>query len=105
VITSSEWVHWNRFGNGEHTVDINIRPDAVIAQATLYGTLGGGTQLTGIKSYRQRQPDGSDRPIDFGAWPNWPSAIFDRVSSVTFGIATGSDQQAWALAKLDHWRS
>jgi hypothetical protein len=81
----------------------NIPPETVIAQATLYGTSGGGTQYTGIKRYRKRLPTGADQDIDFGEWPSWPPIIFDRVSSVTFAIATGSNQQAWTLARMDHW--
>lgn len=73
------------------------------AQTALYGQSGGGTNYTGIKHFRRRLPDGSDQDIDFGDWPSWPPVIFDHVSSVTFAIATGSDQQSWLMARMDYW--
>jgi hypothetical protein len=103
AITSVQWNWFSGSGNGYRTIDVNIPPDTVIAQATLHGTSGGGTQYTGIKRYRKRLPTGADQDIDFGEWPSWPPIIFDRVSSVTFAIATGSNQQAWTLARMDHW--
>jgi hypothetical protein len=78
-------------------------PDQVGAQAWLHGTTGGGTQYTGIKAFRRRRPDGSDEVVDFGEWTSWPPVIFDFVSSITFAIATGEDQQGWAVLRVDHW--
>ena len=103
AITSVQWNWFSGWGNGYHTIDVNIAPDTVIAQSTLYGATGSGTQYTGIKHYRKRLPTGADQDIDFGAWTSWPPLIFDRVSSVTYGIATGSDQQGWMLGRMDHW--
>jgi hypothetical protein len=57
--------------------------------------------------YRQRQPDGSDRVVDFGpGFLGWPPAISDFVSSITIGIALGSSAArpvAWACLRIDHW--
>jgi len=103
AITSVQWNWFSGSGNGYHTVDVNIPPDTVIVQATLFGTTGGGTQYAGIKHLRKRMPDGSDQDVDFGQWPNWPPIVFERVSSVTYGVATGSDQTGWALGRMDHW--
>jgi hypothetical protein len=104
AITEVQWNFFNFFGNAVNTIDVNIAPDTVIAQATLHGTTGGGTQFTGIKRYRKRLPSGADQDIDFGVWTSWPPLIFDRVSSVTYGLATGSGQHGWALGRMDHWR-
>ena len=98
------WWWFSSSGSAERTVDVNIAPAQVNAMTRLYGTTGGGTQYTGIKGYRRRRPDGSDQFIDFGRWPSWPPGISDFVSSLTFGIATGSDQTAWAQLRADVWR-
>jgi len=90
-------------GSAERTVDVNLPPTQVYAQTWLYGTTGSGTQYTGIKAFRRRRPDGSDEVVDFGSWPNWPPSVFDFVSSITFGIATGTNQTAWAMLRIDHW--
>jgi hypothetical protein len=90
-------------GNGYHTIDINIPPSEVTAQATLHGAHGAGTQYTGIKHIRKRLPSGADQDIDFGGWPSWPPLIFDRVSSVTYAIATAGGQSAWMLGRMDFW--
>jgi hypothetical protein len=31
-------------------------------------------------------------------------AVFDLMSSITFAIATGQDQEGWAMARHDHWK-
>ena len=97
--------HWfSSSGSAERTIDINMAPSQVYAQTWLHGTSGGGTQYTGIKAFRRRRPDGSDQLVDFGGWTNWPPTVFDFVSSITFGIATGSNQIGWAMLRIDHWR-
>jgi hypothetical protein len=98
-----DW-HWRYgFGNGYTTVDINIPPATVGVQVNLHGKSGGGTGYTGIKHYRRRLSSGQDQDIDFGDWPNWPPVIFDHISSVTLAIATGSDQTAWLVGRIDYW--
>jgi hypothetical protein len=85
------------------TSEIDIAPATVGAAVALYGQSGGGTSFTGIKSYRRRNPDGTDQNIDFGDWTSWPPVIFDLVSSVVFATATVSDQEAWTIMRIDWW--
>jgi hypothetical protein len=102
-IYAIDW-HWFKgSGDGYHTIDVNIPPAQIAAQIWLHGTTGGGTQYAGIKHYRQRLSDGSDLPHDFGEWPSWPPVVFDFMSSITFAIAAGEDQVAWAMARMDYW--
>jgi hypothetical protein len=103
AVTRIEWHSFNAWGNGYFTVDVNIPPATLGAQTALAGQSGGGTNYTGIKHYRRRLGDGSDQDIDFGEWGNWPPVIFDHISSITFAIATGSDQHAWLVARMDYW--
>lgn len=103
ALTGSQWHWWSKAGSGYGTIDINLPPAWLSAETRLYGTSGSGIQYTGIKSYRQRLSDGSDRNHDFGEWTSWPPVVFDFISSLTFGIATGSNQQGWAVARMDWW--
>ncbi len=103
AITNIHWWWFSGAGNGYTTSEIDIAPASVAAAVALYGQSGGGTNYTGIKSYRQRQPDGSDNTIDFGDWTSWPPMIFDFVSSVVFATATGQDQEAWSIMRFDWW--
>jgi hypothetical protein len=102
-INGTSWHSFNAWGNGYHTIDVNIPPAWVSAEVSLYGQSGGGTNYTGIKGYRKRLSNGSDQPVNFGAWPSWPPVIYDYISSVTFGIATGSNQHGWLSARIDYW--
>jgi hypothetical protein len=103
TIYRTTWNWFTGWGNGYTTRDINIPPATVVAQAVLHGASGGGTQYAGIKSYRRRLPSGADQNIDFGGWTSWPPLINDRVSSVTFALATASNQQGWVFARMDYW--
>jgi hypothetical protein len=113
-VTEIDWLWFSGFGNGYQTVDINMSPDQIVAQIWLHGVGGGGGNCyAGIKHYRQRLPmslfpsadePGTDVEIDFGEWVSWPPLVFDLMSSITFAIATVEDQEAWALARLDHWK-
>src|SRR5690348_7566866 len=103
TVTSIEWHGFTAGNNGYHTVDVNLPPAWVGAQTWLYGTSGGGTTYTGIKHYRKRQDNGEDQDIDFGEWPDWPPVIFDFISSVTFALATGDNQEGWAVLRMDYW--
>ena len=85
-----DWHWFKAWGNGYHSIDVNIPPAWVGAQVSLHGHTGGGTSYTGIRSYRRRLSSGADQNIAFGQWPSWPPVVFDYMSSVTFGIATGS---------------
>lgn len=99
-----DWHWFTAWGNGYSTVDVNIPPAWIGAQVGLHGHSGGGTSFTGIKHYRRRLGSGADEDHDFGDWPSWPPVIFDFISSVTFATATGSDQEAWLVGRMDYWR-
>lgn len=103
TVKSIDWHWFTAWGNGYHTIQVNIVPDTVGAQASLYGASGEGTQFAGIRHYRKRLSNGEDQDIDFGEWTSWPPVVFDHISSVTFGIATGEDQEGWLLGRMDHW--
>jgi len=103
AVTKIEWHWFHGCGNGYTTIDVNIPPAWVGAQIALHGKSGGGTNFAGIKHYRKRLDSGADEDHDFGDWPSWPPFVGDVMSSVTFAIATGSDQDAWALARMDYW--
>jgi len=104
AVTRIDWHWFTAWGNGYNTIQVNIAPATLGAQTALYGQSGGGTNYTGIKHFRRRLNNGSDQDVDFGGnWNNWPPVIFDHVSSVTFATATGSDQEAWLVARMDFW--
>ena len=114
-VTEIDWLWFTGFDNTYQTIDVNMSPDLIGAQISLHGVAGGGLAYVGIKHYRQRLPSslipsadrsgpGEDVDHDFGEWSSWPPVVFDLMSSVTFAIATGEDQEGWALARLDHWR-
>jgi hypothetical protein len=103
TINGTDWHTFNAWGNQYYTVQVNIPPANVSAETALYGQSGGGTNYTGIIGYRRRLSNGSDQDINFGGWPSWPPIIYDHISSVTFATATGSDQQAWLIGRMDYW--
>ena len=103
TITKVEFHWFTAWGNAYHTVEVNIVPHYVIAQTSLYGATGEGSQFTGIKSCRKRLSNGSDKVLDFGEWLSWPPAVIETLSSVTFAIATGSDQEAWLAGRIEYW--
>lgn len=97
------WNSYCAWGNAVHTFEVNLPPDWYGAQVSLYGTHGDGTSYTGVAGYRKRLASGADEPHVFGYWYAWPPVVFDFLSSVTFGVATVSGQQAWMLTRLDRW--
>jgi hypothetical protein len=104
AIVGTDWHWFSGYGNTYNTVQVNIPPAHLTAEVSLYGTTGDGTQYAGIRSHRQRRADGSDQTHDFGGtWYNWPPMIGDFVSSITFALATGSDQAGWILGRMDYW--
>lgn len=101
--TQIDWHWFKAYGNGYHTIDVNIPPAWIGAQVALHGHSGGGLTVVGIKHYRKRLGSGQDQDIDFGNWLGWPPVIFDFVSSITFAIANGKDQGGYLVARMDYW--
>jgi hypothetical protein len=99
AVTGIQWFTAFGYGSAYHTVDVNVGPGSLGATVSLNGTSGGGTSYAGIKSYRKS----SGQNVDFGDWPSWPAVIFDNVSLITFGVATGSNQEAWSVMRVDYW--
>jgi hypothetical protein len=96
--------HWFTAWDGYHTVDVNLSPATVMVTTALHGQSGGGSSYAGIKHYRRRLDSGEDEDVDFGEdWFSWPPAIFDHISSVTFALAEGDDQEGWLIGRLDYW--
>ncbi|MGL6235536.1 MAG: hypothetical protein ACRC20_09350 [Segniliparus sp.] len=102
-IVGTDWHTFTAWGNGYYTVQVNIPPANVAVETALYGQSGGGTNYAGIMHYRRRLSNGTDKDIDFGAWTSWPAVFYDHISSVTFATATGSDQEAWLIGRMDYW--
>jgi hypothetical protein len=92
-------------GSQIFTTDIDFPPQDTFVTAALSGTTGGGTQFAGIARARTRPtPEGPEVPESFGSWFEWRSALFrERMSSVTCGIATGTDQTAQAIFSVFFW--
>jgi hypothetical protein len=89
-------------GSQIFTTDINFAPRDTFAIASLVRTSGGGQHACGIAGLRRRpSPQGAEVPENFGSWPNWRASAFrQRMTSVTFGMATGGDQTAKAVFTL-----
>ena len=102
MIIGAQW-NWFHAVNGSVTVDINLPPAGVSAEVSFYQVDGEGLHIVGIKHYRRRLESGEDQEIDFGEWGSWPPAICDFISSITYAIALGQDQEARAFGRLDFW--
>jgi hypothetical protein len=76
----------------------------ITAQAGYHIVVGGGAHVVGIKGYRFRPKRGVEQQVDFGEFWNWRHTIGeDGVTSVTFGIALGAEQEAHAYGNLYWW--
>ncbi|HDR7542054.1 hypothetical protein [Bacillus sp. CH_442] len=102
MITKIEW-HNFWADNTSLTADVNIPPALVGVQVSLYGRSGGGATIAGIVQYRKRLDSGMDEVHEFGDWLTWKPVIVDFISSITFGIANGEDQEGRAAARMDYW--
>jgi hypothetical protein len=89
-------------GSAIRTNEITFAPTDTFGTVALTWTTGGGAQAVGIVGVRSRpRPDGDEVSESFGEWPDWRSSTFrNRMTSVTWGIATGSDQTAKGLVVL-----
>ena len=103
-IKETEWHSFQAWGSATHTIDVNIVPDNIFAQVSLFAVYGGDRSLAGIVEYRERLDSGKDKVHDFGTWLTWVPAVYDFMSSITFGISTYDlDNQAGLIARMDHW--
>jgi hypothetical protein len=92
--------HWITY-----THEWNFAPSFAVAQASFYTVVGAGSHHTGIAGYRSLpDPAGSEIPVSLGDWPSWPPYIYvDQLTSVTFGVAVGAEQEASVLVNVFFW--
>jgi hypothetical protein len=97
---------WGGDDGYSYTVTVNFNPGAVHAQVGFTEVDGGGLHRVGIKGYRYRpDPNGAEKVVDFGDWPSWKSivGVVDQMSSVTWGMAVGADQEARGRLDIYWW--
>jgi hypothetical protein len=102
AVVEIQWNSFTAFNGVPNTMEIDIPPAAVGVQCWLNGVDGGGLVFAGIDSFRRRLSSGADQPVNFNAGFN-PPVIFDTVSSVTFALSLGQDQEGWLTSRLDFW--
>jgi hypothetical protein len=107
AITGMEWlIIWADNNLGNPTAEVNFGPQMTVAQISLGQADGGGLLNSGIRGFSTRPtPNGPDIPVDFGTdFYNWPNTVFDpNLSSVTFALALGQDQEATGVCNLFFW--
>jgi hypothetical protein len=92
---------------GSATKEVNIAAQGAVAQISLGQADGGGLLDSGIRGFRTRpNPAGSENVVDFGDnFYNWPNTVFDEhLSSVTFALALGQNQEATGVCNFFFWR-
>jgi len=86
---------------------IEFAPARVSARVALVSVDGGGLSLAGIIQYRYRpDPKGADKVVHLGSdWPEWKSFVeaVDGMTSITWGIAAGAQQELHARLDLSFW--
>ena len=102
-IYKTEWHGFGFEGDGTHTIEVNIVPADVGAQISMRGHNGSGLSFAGIKSFRKRLASGADEEHKFTPFTKWPAVIFDHISSVTFAIAQGAEEEMWVTARMDFY--
>jgi len=106
-IVGMQWsLMWAYNDQGSTTAEVNITAQPTTAQITLGQATGGGLLNTGIRGFRSRpNPTGPEIPTDFGGnFYNWPNTISDsNLSSVTFALALGQNQEATGVWNLFFW--
>jgi hypothetical protein len=107
AITNMQWqIIWAFNSLGSTTAEVNFGAQPTVAQISLGQADGGGLLNSGIRGYRTRPtPDGPEIPVDFGTdFYKWPNTVFDQhLSSVTFALALGQDQEATGVCNLFFW--
>lgn len=98
---------YNIWATGNHVGSFTIyfSPAYVVAQVGLNYVSGGGAHKVGIVGYTYRPtPDGPEKSVSYGSWPSWPHTVSrDRMTSVTFGVASGSQQAVTGYGNLYFW--
>jgi hypothetical protein len=103
AVVEIDWFWFSGWNGVPTTLEVDMVPASVGAQAWLNGVDGGGLVFIGIDSFRRRLSSGQDQPVIFDAIFNDPPVVFDFISSVTFAFSLGDSQQGWMVARLDHW--
>ena len=105
TVTGMQWtLIWS--ATGSVTKEVNIPAQGAVAQISLGQADGGGLLDAGIRGFRTRpNPGGPEQVTDFGAnFYNWPNTVFDlHLSSVTFALALGSNQEATGVCNFFFW--
>jgi hypothetical protein len=105
ALTGMQWtLIWS--SSGSVTQEVNIAAQGAIAQISLGQADGGGLLDSGIRGYRTRpNPAGSENIVNFGDnFYDWPNTVFDEhLSSVTFALALGQNQEATGVCNLLFW--
>jgi hypothetical protein len=104
----SRWLYsgYNSDNGIVFTFEVNYDPGFfVVAQSTFCQVHGGGAHATGIAAYNYRDtPDGPDITVNLGDWPSWDHFTYRQgMTSTTFGIAVGANQEAVATCNLFFW--
>jgi len=107
AITAMQWlIIWAVNDHGSSTAEINFAAQPTVGQISLGQADGGGLLDSGIRGFRTRpDPQGAENVVDFGDnFYNWPNTVFDQhLSSVTFALALGQDQEATGVCNLFFW--
>jgi hypothetical protein len=108
MITGMQWlIIWAYNNLGNRTVEVNIPAQGANAQISLGQADGGGLLNSGIRGFRTRpDPNGPEVITDFGNnFYDWPNTVFNqRLSSVTFALALGQNQEATGVCNFFFWR-
>jgi hypothetical protein len=91
---------------GSVTKEVNFDAQKAVGQISLGQADGGGLHNSGIRGFRARPTGGGAETVtDFG--PNfydWPNTVVDQhLSSVTFALALGANQEATGVCNIFLW--
>jgi hypothetical protein len=104
-IAEMQWtIIWS--ATGSITKEVNFGAQKAVGQISLGQADGGGLLNSGIRGFRTRpSPGGPENVTDFGEnFYNWPNTVFDqRLSSVTFALALGANQEATGVCNIFLW--
>lgn len=105
TIVAMQWTQvWS--ATGSITKEVNFGAQPTVGQIMLGQADGGGLIYSGIRGFRTRpDPGGPENVTDFGDnFYNWPNTVFDpNLSSVTFALALGANQEANGVCNMFFW--